>query len=86
MWEISVNNDWNTHIVQILREKRDGNFILKVNVLGRLPKAVELSHLWVKMNLKYQDPEFYTRLFDEPENGSFEVPPVRTKTNEKIST
>ena len=43
IWGISINNGWNKQIVQILREKRDGNFLFKVNFLSRLPKPVELS-------------------------------------------
>ena len=36
---------------------------------------------------KYQEPDFYYRLFDESENGPFEAPPGRTKTYDKeIST
>ena len=44
IWKISINNGWNTQIVQILRGKCDGDFIFKVNFLSRLPKSVELSH------------------------------------------
>ena len=40
--EIVINNGWNTQIVQILCEKRDGHFLFKVNLLSRLPKPVEL--------------------------------------------
>ena len=35
------------------------------------------------MNFKYQEPEFYTRLFYESENEPFEVPPRRTKIFKK---
>ena len=30
------------------------------------------------MNFKCKEPEFYYRLFDESENGPFEVPPGHT--------
>ena len=30
------------------------------------------------MNFKYQEPTFYSILFDEPENKPFKVPPGRT--------
>ena len=72
--EIATNNGWNTQIVQILREMRDGNFLFKRKFLSRLTKPVELTHNWIKKMFKYQDPEFYYQLFDESENGSFEVP------------
>ena len=42
--EIVTNNGWNTQVVQILREIRDGKFIFKHNILSRIPKPVELSH------------------------------------------
>ena len=48
------------------------------NLLSRIPKLVELSHEWVLTNFKYQEPEFYSRLFDESEKGTFEVPTGRT--------
>ena len=35
------------------------------------------------MNFKYQDPWFYSRLFDESEDGPFELPPGRTNTYDK---
>ena len=54
--EIETNNGWNTQIVHILREKRDGKFIFKDNLLSRLKKPLELSHKWVNMNPKYQEP------------------------------
>ena len=56
--EISINNGWNTHIVQILREKQDVNFLFKGNFLIRRPKTVGLSHELVNMNFKYKEPEF----------------------------
>ena len=78
---------WNTHIVQILGEIRDGNFFLKSKFLSGITKPVELSHYWIKTILKYQDPEFYSRLFDESKNGPFEVLPVCKKIyGWKIST
>ena len=61
--KITINNDWNTQIIQIFSEKRDGTFILKVNLLSRLKKPVELSHEWVLTKFKYQEPEFYSRCF-----------------------
>ena len=63
--EISINNGWNTQIFQILREKCDGNFVFKGNLISRLPKPVELTHKWTNTNYKYQEPKFYSRLFDE---------------------
>ena len=74
--KIVINNFWNTQIVHILHKKRDGIFIFKGNMLSRLTKPVELSHDWVLTNLKYQEPEFYSRFFEESEQGCFEVPPV----------
>ena len=61
---ISINNGWNTQIVQILGDKSGGNFLLKGILLSILPKSVELSNEWIKTNFKYQEPEFYSRLFD----------------------
>ena len=46
--EITINNSWNTQIVQILSEKSDGNFLFKGNILVRLPKFVELTYKWIK--------------------------------------
>ena len=80
MRKIAINNDRNKHIFQILREKRDRNIHLKGNLLSRIPKPVVLSHDWIKNNVKYQEPEFYSIFFDESENGPFEVPPGHTKT------
>ena len=40
VWEIAINNSWNTHIVQILHKKRDGGFIFKGNFISRIPKPV----------------------------------------------
>ena len=42
-------------------------------------KTVELSHTWVLINFKYQETELYSILFDELEEGPFEIPPGRTK-------
>ena len=67
----TINNGWNSHIVHILCEKCDGKFIFKEKILSRLPKTVEISHEWVKTNFKYQEPEFYSRLFDDSEKGHF---------------
>ena len=33
-------------------------------------------------NFKYQEPEFYSRLFDEAEKGTFEVPSEHANKNE----
>ena len=41
--EIAINNGWNTHIVQILHEIRDINFLFKGKILSILPKPVELA-------------------------------------------
>ena len=41
--EITINNGWNTQIVQILRDIRDGNFLFKGPFLSRLTKPVELT-------------------------------------------
>ena len=60
-------NDWEAHILHIMHEKLDCMFHLKVNMISRLPKPVELSHEWVLKILKYQEPSFYARLFDDPE-------------------
>ena len=62
---VATNNGWNTQIVQILRAICDGNFLFKVNFLSRLSKHSGLTHEWINTNLKYQEPEFYSRLFDE---------------------
>ena len=56
IYTIAINNVWNTHIIQILREECDGRFHLFGNRLNILPNTVELSHEWVLMNFKYQDP------------------------------
>ena len=68
-----------------MREERYGNFLYKVNLLRRLPKPVEISHKWINTSSKYQKPEFYSRLFDDSENGPFEVPRGRTKAYDKKS-
>ena len=49
-----------------------------------MPKPVEISYGWVKRNSKYQDTEFYSRLFYDPENGPFKVPHVRINTYKKL--
>ena len=33
--KVEINNGWNTQIVQIFHDKRDGGFIFKVNLLSR---------------------------------------------------
>ena len=48
-------NGWNKQTVQILREKCDGEFIFKGNLLCILPNTAELSHEWVLTNFKYQE-------------------------------
>ena len=75
-------NGCNTQIFQILCEIHDVNFIFKGNILSRLPKPIELTHKWIKINFKYQEPEFYFRLFDESDNGPFEVPSGHIKTDD----
>ena len=79
IFSIAINNGWNTQVVQILCERRDGEFIFKGNILSMIPKPVELSHNWVLTDFKYQEPAFYARLFNKSEEGSFEVPTGRTK-------
>ena len=51
-------------------------------MLRRLPKPVKLSHERVLKMFKYQEPEFYTRLFYESEKGLFEVPTDCTNKDE----
>ena len=50
-------------------------------MLSRLPKPVELSHEWVLKNFRYQEPQFYARLFDNSEKLPFELPPGHTKND-----
>ena len=45
---------------------------------------VELSHERILTNFKYQEPEFYPRLFDELEKGHFKVSLGRKKFDEII--
>ena len=78
-----MNNDWKKQFFQILREIRNGNYLFTGNFLSRIPQPVELSHEWIKKNSKYQDQQFYSILFDDLENGSFEAPPGRIKTSDK---
>ena len=73
MQEIAINNGWNTQIVKILHEIRDGNFLFKGTLFGRLTKFFELSHEWINTNFKYQEPEFYSRCYGETVNGLFNV-------------
>ena len=63
-----------------MREKRHGKFIFKGNIPSRLPKPIEISHEWFLKIFKYQEPEFYSRLFDESEKVPFEVSPGFTQT------
>ena len=44
IYTIAINNVWNTHIIQILREECDGRFHFFRNILNILPNTVELSH------------------------------------------
>ena len=48
-------------------------------MISILPKNVELSQECVLANFKYQDPEFYARLFDNSKEGPFEVHTGRIK-------
>ena len=45
--EISINNGYNTQVVQILCGERVVKFIFKGKLLRRPPKPVEISHEWV---------------------------------------
>ena len=65
-----------------MSDKHDEIFLFKGKYLSRLPTPVELSHEWIKTNFNYQHPDFYSRLFDESENGPLEVPTGRTKTHD----
>ena len=62
-----------------MREEHYGKFIFKVNLIGTLPKPIELSHKWILKNFNYKEPLFYTILFNDSEAGPFEVPPGHTK-------
>ena len=44
MRKSAINIVWNTQVVQIFCEERDGKFIFKVNMIFRLPKPGELSY------------------------------------------
>ena len=48
-------------------------FPFKVNMISILLKLSELSHEWLLKNFKYQEPVFYSRLFENDEEGPFEV-------------
>ena len=50
-------------------------------MLSILPKPVELSHEKVMKHFNYQEPEVYSRFYDDFKKGPFEVPPGRTKTS-----
>ena len=52
-----------------------GRFYFKLNLLSKLKNHVELSQEWSLKKFKYQDPEFYDRLFDNSEEGPFKIPP-----------
>ena len=57
--KIAINNVWNKQVIHILREEHEGNFIVKVNLISRLPKSVDLSHERFLTNFKYQEPASY---------------------------
>ena len=57
----------------VQNQEIDGKFIFKGIILSRLPNPVELSPEWVLEIFKYQEPDFYSRFFDESEKGPFEV-------------
>ena len=79
-----MKNIWNKQVVQILCEERDGDTSFRWNLIIRLPKPVEISYEWVLKIFNDQEPGFYARLFDESEEGPYEVPPVCTKAGERI--
>ena len=64
-----------------MREERDGKFNLSVNLISRIPNPVELLHNWLLTNFKYHEPWFYSRLFDESEEGNFKVTPGLKKVD-----
>ena len=76
---IAINHGFITKVVHILHKERDSKFLFKVNMLRRQTKPVELSHKWYLKIFKYQEPEFYAKLFDESKEGPFEVPTGHTK-------
>ena len=78
IWEIAINNGWNTQIFPIWCEMRNVNFLFKGNLFRRIPKPAELTYKCIKKKIKYQEPEFYYRFFDDSEKGLFELPPGRT--------
>ena len=55
-------------------------------MISILPKPVELSHERILKIFKYQEPEFYSGLFDKSEKGPFEVPPDYMKVYVIIKT
>ena len=59
----------------MVEEERDGMFHFKGNLVSILPGPFEPSHKWFLTNFKYQGPELYDRIFDESDEGTFEVPP-----------
>ena len=54
-------------------------------MLNRLPKLVELSHEWYLTNFKYQELDFYPRLFDELKKEPFGVSLGHTKIYKYIN-
>ena len=44
-----------------------------------IPKTVELPHEWVLNFFNYHEPYFYDGIFDESEEGPFEVVPCCAK-------
>ena len=51
-------------------------------MLSIITNPVELSQEQVLKIFKYKKPEFYGRLFDDSEEGPFEVPTYQTKKDE----
>ena len=76
---IAIKNGCNTQVVHIFFEERDGKSHFKGNIPSRIQNPVELSHGWVLTNFKYQEPAFYSILFDKYEEVPFEVLPVCMK-------
>ena len=81
--KIEIQNGWNTQVVQVLCEDRDCRFHFKASAISRISNAIELSHGWILKKIKYQDPGFYSRLFDKSEYGLFKLPPGRAKVGVK---
>ena len=56
-----------TQAVHVLCDESYGMFHFKVNMLRIIQNTVELSNDWFLNNLKYQEPVFYARSFDDYE-------------------